>query len=76
MDDHSIIFPLTGFRIPLSLHGVFSFSSSDKATNDDLQVGYDTYVLTPAVWHPHLMAYADNEAGKVDWEGNIKEKKD
>ena len=37
-------------------------------------MGYDTYVLTPAVWHPHLTTYADNEAGRVDWEGNIKEK--
>ena len=59
-----------------SLHGVFSFSPSDKPTNDDLQVGYDMYVLTPALWQPHLMAYADNQVGRGDWEGNIKEKKD
>ena len=75
-NDHSIIFPSTGFRITLFLHGIFSFFPSNKPTNDDLQVGYDTYVLTPAVWHPHSTACADNEAGRVDCEGNIKEKED
>ena len=76
IDDHSIVFPSTGFQIPLSLHGVFSFFPSDKPTEDDLQAGYDTYVLTPAVWQPHSTVYADNEAGRVDWEGNIKEQRD
>jgi agmatine/peptidylarginine deiminase len=34
------------------------------------------HVLTPALWNPHLDVYAINEESMLDWEGNLKSKKD
>ena len=76
VDDHAITFPATGFRIPLSLWGVFSYFPSVRPTEDDLVAGHDVYVLTPSRWNPHSDAYEANEASMLDWEGNIKERKD
>ena len=75
-NDHAIIFPTTGFKIQLSLWGVFSYFSTQKPKEDDLLAGFDTYVLTPSVWNPHSDAYATNEANMIDWEGNMRERKD
>ena len=36
MDDHVIIFSETGFKIPLSLSGIFSYFTTTKPTNDML----------------------------------------
>ena len=47
MDNHAIEFPETGFRIPLSLRGVFSYFSSVAPTTTSLQDGKDVYILTP-----------------------------
>ena len=46
MDDHTIVFPETGFRIPLSLWGVFLYFSSVAPTSASLQDGKDVYILT------------------------------
>ena len=75
-DDHSIIFPTMGFRIPLQLFGIFSYFSMTKPTEDDMLAGHDMYVMTPEKWNPHSDAYEQNEANIVDWEGNIKQPKD
>ena len=36
----------------------------------------DVYVLTPTTWNPHSDAYVINEESMLDWEGNMKQKKD
>ena len=36
VDDHAITFVEMGFRIPLSLWGIFSYFSTSKPTHDDL----------------------------------------
>ena len=36
----------------------------------------DIYLLTPSRWNPHDPAYAANEDSMVDWEGNMREKRD
>lgn len=36
LDDHSIFFPDIDLRIPLSLHGIFSFFTTSKPTLQDL----------------------------------------
>ena len=33
-------------------------------------------MLTPTRWDPHSDAYAINEESMLDWEGNMKQKKD
>ena len=43
-EDHAITFPETGFRIPLSLWGVFSYFSTTKPTENDLVEPDEVYV--------------------------------
>jgi hypothetical protein len=71
-EDHALTFPETGFRIPLSLWGVFSSFRTTKPTKDDLVEPDEVYLLTPTLWNPHTDAYAKNEEALMDWEGNVK----
>lgn len=75
-EDHAVTFPETGFRIPLSLWGVFSCFTSTKPTKDDLEDPTDVYMLTPPNWNPHSTVYADNEESMLDWEGNLRQGRD
>jgi hypothetical protein len=72
--DHSITFPETGFRIPLSLWGVFSYFPTTEPTATMMQESEEIYLLTPSRFNPHDDAYAANENSTLDWEGNIVER--
>ena len=74
--DHSIYFPETDFRIPLSLWGVFSYFPSLKPMAQTLQETEEVYLLTPSHWNPHCDSYTQNEENMLDWEGNMVERKD
>ena len=75
MDDHVIIFSETGFKIQLSLSGIFSYFTTTKPTNNMHQDPSKVYILTPARWDPHSDVYAHNKDNMLDWEGNMKEPK-
>jgi hypothetical protein len=75
-EDHALTFPETGFRIPLSLTGTFSFFPTTKASVNDLIDPEEVYILTTATWNPNLDVYAMNEKSMLDCEGNLKSKKD
>ena len=76
VDDHAITFLETGFRIPLSLWGIFSYFPTSKPTHDNLLNPNEVYVLSPATWNPHSDAYSTNEESMLDWEGNMQPKRD
>ena len=76
VDDHTITFMETGFRIPLSLWGIFSYFPTSKPTHDDLLNPTEVYILSPATWNPHSDAYSTNEESMLDWEGNMQQRKD
>ena len=76
VDDHAITFAETGFRIPLSLWGIFSYFPTSKPMHDDLLNSNEVYILSPATWNPHSDAYSANEESMLDWEGNMQPKKD
>ena len=76
VDDHAITFMETGFRIPLSLWGIFSYFPTSKPTHDDLLNPNEVYILSPATWNPHSNAYSTNEKSMLDWEGNMQPKND
>jgi hypothetical protein len=76
IEDHSISFPETGFRIPLSLWGIFSYFPTIKPTSSLMMDTEEVYLLTPSRWNPHDDAYATNEENMLDWEGNMVTKKD
>jgi hypothetical protein len=76
IEDHSLSFPETGFRVPLSLWGMFSYFSTTKPTATLMMETEDIYLLTPSRWNPHDDSYATNEENMLNWEGNMKMKKD
>ena len=75
-DDHAIVFPETGFRIPLSLWGVFSYFPSSKPSLDMVESSDDVYMLTPTTWNPNTDVFALNEESMIDWEGHMVQEKD
>jgi hypothetical protein len=66
-EDHALTFPETGFRILLSLWGVFSYFRTTKPAKDDLVEPDEVYLLTPTRWNPHTNAYAKNDKAMMDW---------
>lgn len=60
-EDHAIIFQETGFRIPLKLHGVFSYFPTSKPTPEALDSNNNVYVLTPSNFDPNSDNYTYNE---------------
>ena len=76
VDNHMITFMETGFWIPLSLWGIFSYFPTSKPTHDDLLSPTEVYILSPATWNPHSDAYSTNEESMLDWEGNMQQKRD
>jgi hypothetical protein len=75
-EDHSICFPETGFRIPLSLWEMISYFPTSKPASLLMKETEDIYLLTPSQWNPHDDSYATNEENMLDWEGNMITKKD
>jgi hypothetical protein len=71
VEDHSIFFPETEIRIPLSLWGVFSYFPTTKPSLTDMTSSEEVYVLTTSRWDPHDKAYAMNEENMLDWEGQL-----
>ena len=75
-EHHAITFHETNFRIPLTLHGTFSYFPTSKPSTQELEEPDDVYILTPTTWNPHSGAYVTNEESMLDWEGNMKHEKD
>ena len=61
LEDHAIIFKETDFRIPLSLHGIFSYFPTTKPTICNLNEIEDVYLLSLPSWNPHNSSYTKNE---------------
>ena len=75
-EHHAITFQETNFRIPLTLHGTFSYFPTSKPSTQELEEPEDVYVLTSKTWNPHSDVYVINEESMLDWEGNMKHEKD
>ena len=73
VDDHSILFPIQEFRIPLQLWGVFSYFHTGKPSLEQVQECEHVHLMTPEwQWNPHDATYSSNEAAMLDWEGNMR----
>ena len=66
--------PLLEF--PLTLWEIFSYVPTTKPIVHALQAENDVYILTPTTWNPHTNIHATNDDSMLDWEGNIKEKRE
>ena len=64
---HALTFDST-FRVPLQLHGIFSYFKTSKPTLEQLETIEEVYMLTPHQFNPHNTAYALNEESMLNWE--------
>ncbi len=65
-EDHSIYFPETDFRIPLSLWGMFSYFVTSKPTTEQMMEAEEVYLMTPTRMNPHCDSHATNEDNMLD----------
>ena len=76
-DDHSVYFKEENLRIPLRLHGVFSYFPSSKPSNELLSDCTKVLLLTPdGPWNPNTDVYSRNEDSMLDYKGEMIENKD
>jgi hypothetical protein len=67
IEDHSLYFEETSFRIPMALWGTFSYFPTRAPTNDELAACNNVYLLTPnSIWNPHSDSYSRNEEMMTD----------
>ena len=74
MDNHAIVFPETGFRIHLSLWGVFSYFSFVALTTHIPARGEGC--VHTQMWNPRSEVFSTNKESMMDWEGNMQDPKD
>jgi len=72
-DDHTIYLPRSQLRIPLHLHGIFSYFHCRKPSHRDLHTfSENAYLVTPlGEWDPNTDQFSTNEANMCDHEGNV-----
>ena len=77
IEDHSIYCHDADLRIPLQLHGIFSYFHTRMPTSEELQ-SCDKMLITPdsITWDPYSTHFANNEDSMTDWEGNMYDKHD
>ena len=74
IEDYSLCFEETSFRIPMALWGTFSYFPTIVPTNDELAACDDVYLRTAnGSWNPHSDSYSKNEEMMTDWEGQMVE---
>ena len=71
-DEPCISFPSSDPRIPLRLHGTFSFFHSRKPTDDEIQ-SCDKIFITPdsSHWNPYCQSFSLNEESMLNHNGDM-----
>ena len=72
-EHHSLYWEDADVRIPMSLHGTFSYFPTRKPTDNELSDAANAVVLlTPTgPWNPNSEVFAENEDNMVDHQGNV-----
>ena len=72
---HSLYFPNDSLRIPLSLHGIFSYFNHRKPHLPEID-NLDVIFLTPdaAQWNPNSDHFSKNENSYLDCDGMVIDK--
>ena len=70
-EDHSLFFQEGNLRIPLQLHGLFSYFETSKPSIQSINENEKIYLLTLDKWNPHDTSYNSNEDSILDHEGNM-----
>ena len=75
IDDHSLYIKEMNIRIHLHLHGIVSYFTTRKPTQDEIH-SLPWVHLTPDApeWDPHTSVYERQEAQMLDFEGQIIER--
>ena len=72
---HYVFFPKTKIRIPLYLHGVFSYFPTRNTTIKDLLKGEKVIITQEgSTWNPHSEHFGLNEDSYLDleWRNGLK----
>lgn len=72
VDDHAIIVDKF-LRIPLALHGTFSYFDTKKPSKEELDETESVLLLTPQRFDAHDTRFAQQEEYMLDWEGEIRQ---
>ena len=76
-NDHSVYFNEENLCTPLRLHGVFSYSPSNKLSNELMNDYTKVLLLTPdGTWNSNSDIYSSKEDNMVDYKGEMIERKD
>ena len=73
--DHAIIFPDDSLKIPLKLHGIFSYFDHRSPNLNEID-HLEVLFLTPdsSKWNPNSSHFAENEESYMDCDGNVIDK--
>ena len=74
IENHAIYIEALELRIPLQLHGIFSYFHYRLPTNDEI-LHCDKVFLTPdsESWNPYSTHYSENEESMLNWQGDMME---
>ena len=74
VQDHSLSFHDSDVRIPLQLHGIFSYFHT-RSPNEKELYECEKVFISPDFndWNPHCTSYERNERSMLDFEGNMSE---
>ena len=71
VDDHSLYFGGTNFRVPLQSWGVFSYFNTSKPSTKTMVECDEVYLLTPKSWDPHTDVHERNKRKMLDYKGEM-----
>ena len=75
VDNHCIKFNDSDIRIPLKLHGIFSYFKSRKPTLKELHELPKLFLTSDADdWSPHMSTFSSNEESMLDLNGEMADK--
>ena len=72
VEDHAITFETCDLRIPMQLHGTFSYFHTRTPTSEELH-HCDKVFLCPDAsdWNPHCLSFEMNERAMLSYEGEL-----
>lgn len=73
VETHSLHWPTAQLRVPLLLHGIFSYFPCRRPTREELSdSSIEVVRMTPeGPWNPNSVSYSMNEDNMMDYEGHV-----
>ena len=72
----TVLIDYSGFRIPLSFSGIFSYLPTTKPSSTTLNECEAVYMLTRSRWDPHNPVYSSNNRDMLNCQADMKQQRD